>query len=133
MTRAPRSPTAAAAGWGGGQRYGGAPASEVVAEWRWRRCGRSSSTGGSRRVYDRDGRPDEQFIEWYQQDEGKDWRRRYDQSLQPAVDPRRPARPGAVGGGRGGKRKKGPSGGTFRSSHPLQQLRTKISLQTLAP
>ena len=52
----------------------------------------ASDTG----VYDRDGRPDEQFIEWYsKQDEGKDWRRRYDQSLQPAVDPR------AAGRGRG--------------------------------
>eukprot|EP00966_Prymnesium_polylepis_P116842 2699985-Prymnesium_polylepis.2 len=40
-------------------------------------------------VYDVNGRPDEDFIEWYsKKDEGKDWRRRSDDTLQPEVDPR---------------------------------------------
>ena len=80
---------------------------EASAEWRLAEVRRVLPDGRFQAcVYDATGRPDNEFIEWYSRmDEGKDWRRRTDESLQPVVDPH--SRPLPRGGrGRVFKRKR---------------------------
>ena len=94
-------------GEGRGGKGGGTIRPEAPAEWRLAEVRRVLPDGRFQAcVYDATGRPDNEFIEWYSRmDEGKDWRRRTDESLQPVVDPH--SRPLPRGGrGRVFKRKR---------------------------